>query len=92
MHRISINPKTNMAVVVLRDLPKGSIFHRIRAGTISPVQYEKLFYVPANKQWGYKASYCCGREDDIGYSTNLRPDLPVVLSEEYDRLDEPLFD
>jgi hypothetical protein len=70
----------DMRVVQLRDIAPGEYFHRLRKGVPSKHVYEKLGYNPRNKRLGYSASFTCGREDDIGYSIELNPNTPVILS------------
>ena len=82
-----INLKTDPAVVHLRDLKPGTDFYRLRVHPgsglhqISRNVYTKLGYNRANKLMGWKASYTCGRDDDIGYSKELHPDTLVVTVE-----------
>lgn len=84
---LSLNLKTDPAVVELRDLVPGTDFYRLRSDgsglhRISNNVYTKLGYNRANKMLGWKASYTCGRDDDIGYSLELRPDTLVVTTED----------
>ena len=86
---LTINLKTDPAVVHLRDLKPGTDFYRLRSDgsglhRISNNVYTKLGYNRANKAMGWKASYTCGRDDDIGYSVELNPDTLVVTTEDMD--------
>ena len=69
--------------VQLANLKPGENFRRIRSGNPSAMAYTKLFYNRANKVLGYKASYTCGRADDIGYSIELKPTSPVIREDDY---------
>jgi len=93
---LTINLKTDPAVVHLRDLKPGTDFYRLRihpgAGVhrISNNVYTKLGYNRANKMMGWKASYTCGRDDDIGYSVELNPDTLVVTTEDMSLRFQPI--
>ena len=83
-----LNIKTDPAVVHLGDLKPGTEFYRLRLHPgsglhqISRNVYTKLGYNPANKSMNWKASYTCGRDDDIGYSVQMNPDTLVVTVED----------
>ena len=75
-----------LSLCELRDLKPGTEFYRIRGGYTSLNRYTKLGYNRANKMLGWKASYTCGRDDDISYSVELKPGTMVLPAEKYEEI------
>ena len=77
--QLTANAKMNL--VDLRSLKPGEAFYRIRGDKLSAYQYTKGGYNRPNKALGYKASFTCGREDDISYSVELKPGTEVLKAD-----------
>jgi len=78
MYQIKDNNQAMNALCQLRDLPAGSQFFRVRAGKASNNVYSKEGYNRPNRVMGWKASFTCGRDDDISYSVELAPSTVVL--------------
>lgn len=75
-----------LSLCELRDLAPNAEFYRIRGGYTSANRYTKLGYNRANKAMGWAATFTCGRDDDIGYSVELKPGTMVLPADRYEEI------
>lgn len=78
---MKLTTEAKLNIVDLRALKPGESFYRIRGDKLSANQYTKGGYNRANKVMGWKASFTCGRDDDISYSVELAPGTGVLRAD-----------